>query len=577
MARPRPDRKSASPWLLFLFALPFAGVGIGFLLLSVLPSLYQWQQMQSWQPVSAQLLQAELKTHRGDDSNTYQALARYRYHWQGQTHTGERVGIMSGADNVGDWQQRRAGELGRAHRQGLPVTVYVDPAEPGQSVVFRELRWGLLGFKMIFVLVFGGVGVGLMVFVWRGRRKSALQSPGLAPWQQVPDWANPVVSASRAGLWGVGLFALFWNAISLPLVFALPAEIAKGNTLALVGYLFPLIGAAILVLFVIKLARWRRFGAAPFTLDPWPGSIGGQLAGHLDLRLPWQQDLLVRAELCCLHSYYTGSGKSRKQVQSLVWQKAGIASLAPLQRGCRVSVCFDIPAGLPESEPVGNDYHHWRLRLSAPLAGADLDLSYELPVFATAQPANARYALSDQHPALAGERDLALEQLLNLRQLPGGIELWHRQFRHWRGNSAGALFGAVFFAIGWYLGDTDAPAIMAWVFMLMGGGFVLACLYSLLNSYRVKLGSRGIYTERRLLGLLLKKRRVAPEQVRQLVIVRRGSSQLGSRHVEHFAIQAELAGGAKVTVAESLDGRGLAEQALEALSMLSGFPAAPRH
>ena len=39
------DKKSGGSWLLILFALPFAGVGIGFLLFSIIPSLYEWQQI----------------------------------------------------------------------------------------------------------------------------------------------------------------------------------------------------------------------------------------------------------------------------------------------------------------------------------------------------------------------------------------------------------------------------------------------------------------------------------------------------------------------------------------------------
>ena len=71
--------KQTSPLFLMLFALPFAGVGVGFLLFSIIPSLYEWQQMASWRPVQATVLSAELETHRGDDSTTYQAVARYRY------------------------------------------------------------------------------------------------------------------------------------------------------------------------------------------------------------------------------------------------------------------------------------------------------------------------------------------------------------------------------------------------------------------------------------------------------------------------------------------------------------------
>lgn len=85
-----------SKLLLMLFALPFAGVGLGFLFLSILPSLNEWQAMKSWPAVDAYLLAASLDINRGDDSDTYEALAHYRYDFNGTTYENDRVGIMGG-------------------------------------------------------------------------------------------------------------------------------------------------------------------------------------------------------------------------------------------------------------------------------------------------------------------------------------------------------------------------------------------------------------------------------------------------------------------------------------------------
>lgn len=89
--------------LMLLFPLPFVGVGIGLLLFSVLPNLYQWQQIKAWPQVEAELLHAELLVNNGEDSDTYRA--------------GERVTIMSGSDNIGNFQQQLAAQLKRFERQ----------------------------------------------------------------------------------------------------------------------------------------------------------------------------------------------------------------------------------------------------------------------------------------------------------------------------------------------------------------------------------------------------------------------------------------------------------------------------
>ena len=51
-------------WGMALFALPFAAVGLGMLLLGVLPMLYDGWRMQQWQPVSATLVSAQLHRHK---------------------------------------------------------------------------------------------------------------------------------------------------------------------------------------------------------------------------------------------------------------------------------------------------------------------------------------------------------------------------------------------------------------------------------------------------------------------------------------------------------------------------------
>ena len=142
-------------WFLFLFALPFAGVGIGFLSLSIIPSLYEWQMMQRWVATPAVLEAADLKVSHGDDSTTYRAVASYRYRYDHQTYYGDRVGIMSGSDNIGSWQQDKAHTLESALRNKREITVYVNPEDPAQAVIYPELRTGMLGFKFMFAVIFG--------------------------------------------------------------------------------------------------------------------------------------------------------------------------------------------------------------------------------------------------------------------------------------------------------------------------------------------------------------------------------------------------------------------------------------
>ncbi len=98
------------------------------LLLSVLPTLYDWARMQFWEPVPAQLLAAELREKAGSKSSTtYLASAQYRYLFADQPYAGRRVAIGSGADNIGNFQQQLGQRLEQALAQGAPVTAWVNP------------------------------------------------------------------------------------------------------------------------------------------------------------------------------------------------------------------------------------------------------------------------------------------------------------------------------------------------------------------------------------------------------------------------------------------------------------------
>jgi hypothetical protein len=213
------DQKKGS-WFLMLFALPFSAVGIGALVLGVLPTLYDWSRMQFWQEVPAQVVSAELVSHRGSESTTYSVAAHYRYEVADVRYDGHRPAINTSADNVGSFYPHLAHRLSSAQRSGTPVAVWVNPSRPHEAVADRSLRLGLLGFRMVFVVVFGGFGAGMFAWAWHLRRSAAhkaerLQAEGDAPWLAHKAWAdNRIRSGKRWEVWLAWGFAVLWGGIS---------------------------------------------------------------------------------------------------------------------------------------------------------------------------------------------------------------------------------------------------------------------------------------------------------------------------------------------------------------------------
>ena len=564
--------KPKKPWAILLFSLPFAGVGFGFLLFSVIPSLYEGIQMRNWPETQATVISSDLKSYSGD-STTYEAVGLYHYQVAGQHYAGTRLGISAGADNVGDWHQRMSGKLRSARSTQSTLPIYYNPGKPSESIVDRSPRWSLLGFKMIFVLVFGGVGVGLFYWSMRDHNKH-IDTPAAAdqPWLGHKDWASATIrSDAKNTFYMAWVFTLFWNLISSPVLFAIPAELDQGNHAILLAALFPAVGVGLLLWAITVTRRWRAIGATPLTLDPYPGSIGGQVGGSIETNLHYSSGQKFPVTLSCLYSYMSGSGKNRKRTENVKWSAEGFAQAEPYRRGSRLQFCFDVPEGLHPSEQKGASYHLWRLNLKSDGAAIDIDRNFELPVFATAEPSRHIRADSANHPLAEDARDKRIDAVMAMRQTANGVELDFPVGRNVGINSGIAAVGLLFFGGGMTAGYLGAPLVMPIIFGLIGGGITLGGLYSLANSLHVRVGKQGVETRRTLLGIIISKATAPASEVRKLRIHRTGSMTSGSNHKVFFAIRAHLRNGKKITLAESLIGQAAAEQVAEALAFYSGF------
>ncbi|WP_252660740.1 DUF3592 domain-containing protein [Acidovorax kalamii] len=260
----KPGKKQPGLWVMGLFALPFAAVGVGMLLLSVLPTLYDWSRMQFWQPVNATLLAASLNSSRSSKSTSYHVTARYRYEVAGRAYEGERVAISGGGDNVGDFQEALGERLEQALRAGQPVQVWVNPSHPADAVIDRSLRPGLLAFKMVFVVLFGGVGVGLLVFVLRGGKplnqqaSKAVAAGAPGKLEKIPGGVQMHFPAGR--WWGLKLGLGMVGALFLAVGALVPWEQEAQSDIA--PWLFRLgfggVGGAVLVAAFYALANSLR-------------------------------------------------------------------------------------------------------------------------------------------------------------------------------------------------------------------------------------------------------------------------------------------------------------------------------
>jgi hypothetical protein len=565
-----------------LFALPFFGVGV-WMAWSIGTTFHDAWRMQGWEPVPAQLTAAGYETRPGDDSTTYEAHASYRYRYGGKDYIGDRVGLAGGGDNIGNYHIDIGNRLSRMHARGEPVTVWIDPGAPADSIIDRSIRWGLVGFKSIFLFVFGGVGLGLLVYTWSrpAEKDASLLQYRDAPWLLNDAWQTPEIrSGSKAAMWGAWAFAAFWNAISSVTPFIAYREIVEnGNYLALVALVFPVVGAGLLVWAVRRTLEWRRFGPAPVNLDPFPGSIGGHVGGTIDLNLPFDSTATFQVTLTNLYSYISGSGKNRSRKETAKWQDELVAHAEPGGRGTRLTFRFDVPDGLDESDAAqkGDSYFKWRLNLRAELPGTDIDRDYDIPVYATARqsrelPERAMQKSRSERDAIADNR---VRDLVRILHRPMGKAMFYPMGRHLFPNLAGVFFGAVFAAAGWFLIVQEGQTLFGSIFGGVGALVAFGAFYMMTNSLEVSQDGTSVNTVRRWLGIPVRRKSMPRSHFARFDRKSSMKSQSGGRHVIWYAINMLDHDGNSMVVGEGFRGESEAKAAMRMIARELGLRVAP--
>lgn len=580
LGQPKSPRSKGSStgayWLLALFATPFAAFGVGMLLLSVVPAVYDWARMQAWQPVPAALVSASLDRSSSRKSSSYGVTARYRYEMAGQTYVGERVAVGSGMDNIGDFQEELGRRLEAAQRDGRTVTAWVNTANPQEAVLDRSLRPGLLMFKMLFVAVFGGAGLGMLYAAWRGPRseREARTPQALAkPWSARREWAdNSIRSNKRYEVWVAWVFAVVCNAVAWPVLATHGVRAFSRHDYALLALFAAMVLAGLSVL-VWALRATRdvlRFGDVRLVMDPFPGAIGGHVGATLALPVAYQPGMQFAVTLSCLRHYQSRSGGKTESRETVVWQQQGMAQVNARTVGTGLSFRFHVPSGLPATEAADTEYHTWRVLVESGDPALAFERTFEVPVYATGGTSQSLADDAARHPGLAGMRDAALQAVGHLERTPGGVRLYQPYGRAWKQTIVWVLVGGAFVAVARLVAG-EAPAFFGLIFGLAGGAMLLGGFYAVANSLTVELDDRGVRSERRLLGLMLIHHQAPASDIARLHVAESYSTQTGSRHETFYRIEVVLKGGKKLTVADSLPGRPAADHMLALIAQKTGY------
>lgn len=551
--------KRTRSWFMVIFGLPFFAVGFYFLIATA-HSIYDVIRMASWPQTQGTLTSANARSSSSADSTTYYVAAQYRYRVEGVEYTGSRVAIHGGSDNVGEFQRRLGSQLELMYLNQEPVTVYYNAADPADAVLNREIRWEMIGFKSIFIIVFGGVGLGMMIFGYRGKRTIVSPETTGKPWLSRPEWAdNRIRSSARSGMYAIWSFAGIWNAVSLPCCFAVPDVWRKEGALALLILLFPMVGLGLIFWALKRTREWRCFGNTPLTMDPFPGAIDGDVGGEIELNVPYQSTLVCEVTLSCLFNYETGSGDDSSRQERVEWQESGYAQVERTTQGMLLRFRFAVPAGLHASEEETGNHYLWRLSIKAELPGGDLNRSFTIPVYATEE--SSRFQQLDTGKVVPqGVPELKAEALLPLLQRHNGRgrELYYPMLRQPWFYLMFIVVGIVFAIAGiifWGKAAHEGSGLyfLGGIFTFLGSMAALGGLHAALSSLYVAWDGKQVTSVRCLLGIAIRRRSVEYHEVRG-VELKKGttSSQNGDSQQINYHVVAQTPKG-EMVLAENID------------------------
>ncbi len=346
--------------------------------------------------------------------------------------------------------------------------------------------WAQAGYASIFMLVFGGVGLGGIAAVFAGRRRALevqareARQPD-APWLWREDWAaRRITDGSRTQVWLAWGMAAFWNLVSLPgAIVAVRAALHGGNRAALVALLFPAIGLGLLVWAARATLRYQRYGVSRFELATLPAAVGHALEGTVRTPAGLRPTEGFKVALTCIRRVTTGTGRSRSTTEYVLWQDERQVP----GTGVGVPVAFAIPPdAVPCDATRASDRTLWRLAISADVPGVDYAATFEVPVFRT--------AASDQ-PRTDEERAVAAQSLVPADYHPPagsrievsttrrGTEILYPRARN-PGMAAGlTAFLAIWSGAVWATIALHTPLIFPIVF----GGFELLLVFVTLDQW----------------------------------------------------------------------------------------------
>ena len=175
MRKSKKRKISSELGAIILTAIVFLAAGIILFFMILYLPLSNFYKSASWESVPAEVTASKLAVKydsgRRNNKVSYSIKIEYRYEFNGKICTGDRYDFFRSRNRYYTFGGLQMQQIVNHHPAGKKITCLVNPENPSESVISRELYYPALAFGIIPV-TFLCIGISMVIYLILNLKRS---------------------------------------------------------------------------------------------------------------------------------------------------------------------------------------------------------------------------------------------------------------------------------------------------------------------------------------------------------------------------------------------------------------------